>query len=902
MGAINSKDSPEDTAHPFHSPRLEGRPLLGRFHPHLHHDYSGSHTPRPFPTAPVTELVKEARYAIINALDTSLTRDELGSPEIYLALLLPIVRKYREERKETAAVYCFLLNRWKFLKDAENDLANARLNETRAHACEIVATKVLKAFSMRQLIDVLTYDFSPVRRKSCKDARSRIYLPHFESEPATEPMNAIEIAITGRAKHFLSNPLVQEIVNQIWLGNIVFFATAIDYPETCLNASQQEIRTVTVYDSRNIQFLRLSRLRVPRYKTTFQMVSFSAFIIVYTIVTFAKQAELTAPEVIMDVFALSYTLDEFLQLKESGPTFYFETVWNLFDVPIYIIFLVFMGIRTMGLHDNTKSYGDIAWLLLQVFFGSAFLGFEEASELSELFGAPLMVSANAKEEFMFLFTVKVMEEVKSDALYEFQPPFNIMAGMIVWPCSFVYDSIVVGKVSRNLSVMVLQKQPQYMPVRPAPPMDHSSQYGTIATAASEPVMGGVAKRRYDNAAAAAAMAVSAAALSASESNCSDSMHTSQPETGGGGSVGDFAVDVSNSTSARSEEGDDMRQDIEEEEHRREQLHRLRTDGLQNDLRRQEILSPYFENIRRFRDATMKSHETGDNGQGATNVADTSVYSYYTPAPIGMGTALGVERPRRGSILGYGGQGGRWRHATDATLARTFQGVWPSYDGNQDSMVMNDANRMYIGEDDGLGGLDGSSSEARYWGNTAEGSPMYRAKRSRLENENDIEEVRQMVEVGFAEMRTRMMELDDKLDQVMRAVIALSHDALALGALLVSVPGYEAVPTMDEGAAAASKHHEHEHDWGRHYHHHPDDYDVNALLHYDAHYKRALADTGDARSLWRWGGGGGGGWGGGGWGGGGWGGGWGGGRWGGGGGRWGGGGGRWGGGGGRWGRW
>lgn len=44
-----------------------------------------------------------------------------------------------------------------------------------------------------------------------------------------------------------------------------------------------------------------------------------------------------------------------------------------------------------GLHDNTKSYGEIAWLLLQVFFGSAFLGFEQADEISKLFGAPLMV-------------------------------------------------------------------------------------------------------------------------------------------------------------------------------------------------------------------------------------------------------------------------------------------------------------------------------------------------------------------------------------------------------------------------------------------------------------------------------------------------------------------------------
>ena len=60
MGSIISKDS--DDTRPFHSPETnEGRSLLGR--PYIHrYDYDGAHTPRPFPTAPVTELVKEARY------------------------------------------------------------------------------------------------------------------------------------------------------------------------------------------------------------------------------------------------------------------------------------------------------------------------------------------------------------------------------------------------------------------------------------------------------------------------------------------------------------------------------------------------------------------------------------------------------------------------------------------------------------------------------------------------------------------------------------------------------------------------------------------------------------------------------------------------------------------------
>jgi len=57
MGSINSRETAEDTEQ-FHSPEThnEGRPLLARYF------HSDSGVPRPFPTAPVTALVKEARY------------------------------------------------------------------------------------------------------------------------------------------------------------------------------------------------------------------------------------------------------------------------------------------------------------------------------------------------------------------------------------------------------------------------------------------------------------------------------------------------------------------------------------------------------------------------------------------------------------------------------------------------------------------------------------------------------------------------------------------------------------------------------------------------------------------------------------------------------------------------
>ncbi|KAG0378768.1 hypothetical protein BGX24_002862 [Mortierella sp. AD032] len=726
---------------------------------------------------------------------------------------------------------------------------------------------------MRQLIDVLTYDFSPVRRK---DARSRLYLPHFEGEPSNEPMSALEVAISGRAKHFISNPLVQEIINQIWLGEIVFFSNAIDNPDSCLNASQQEIRTVTVYDNRDIKFLRLSRLRVPRYKTTFQMISFAGFIAVYTFVTFAKEAELTAAEVIMDIFALSYTLDELIQLRDSGPSFYFETVWNLFDVPIYIIFLVFMGLRistfftgslemsdfaydvlacnaillwprlfaaldhyrffgTMlivlrqmlldamlflalstifyigflqafyGLHDNTKTYGEIAWLLLQVFFGSAFLGFEEADELSELFGAPLMVlfvaisvlmlytllisifsqtfsevSANAKEEFMFLFSVKVMEEVKSDALYEFQPPFNIFAGLVVWPCSLIFSSDVVGRISRTLlrffffpelvciwifEVLVLRKQPQYVPVRPGI-VEHEGDYGAISTTSmgkATSVGGGVAQRRLDR--------DNSAAGSSVEAQSSRDNSTSPPAEPGSTDAAIYP----------NPQGPPPTGYLPTVRPTPQELHSLDTNGHDQPTQPtgQEIVSPYFENIRKFRDASknnsMSSESLKSDGENSQERSPYSshpaIYSYQPVAPIGMG----ITRPRQGSVSGYG----RFRNATEMTLANTFQGFWPhQFDESatasghfhqhqqwqqQQANQQHQQHQPYLHQQPPPPDQSQQPPNQR-WFMESESKQLFQQQHA------DNEELTRLVEDRFNEMQIRMDEIESKIDRLMGAIL------------------------------------------------------------------------------------------------------------------------------------
>ncbi|KAI8360641.1 hypothetical protein B0O80DRAFT_208472 [Mortierella sp. GBAus27b] len=638
----------------------------------------------------------------------------------------------------------------------------------------------------------------------------------------------------------------------IWMGEIVFFSNAIDNPQTCLNASRQEIRTVTIYDSRDTKFMRLSRLRVPRYKSTFQMITFSAFMIIYTMVTFARDPQLTLAEVILDIMALSFALDECIELKDSGPSFYFESVWNLFDVPIYLIFVGFIGLRIAALtggstelshfaydflgcnsillwprlfagldhyrffgtmlivlrqmlidamlflalsfifyvgflqafytlHDNTKSYKEIAWLLLQVFLGSAFIGFEQSSNISAQFGTPLMVlfvaisvlmlytllisifsqtfsevSANAKEEFMFLFSVKVMEEVKSDTLYEFQPPFNILAGIVVWPCSLFYSPEVVGKISRILlrvfyfpelvciyifEAIVTKRKQQHLPVRPGP-VKHQQSYDAVPYSSSTsgiPTLKGLGNGQGE------------ARIHTTGDNIESSAIPSILE-GDNESSSSPSPSASNGTGTDSFEGFPTAPMPSSSKQR---LAPLNTTDL-TPTRSHEVMSPSFESICRFRDASRASSTTGQRSrrdpnedcQRCTMCSCRAPTSAPTSAPYGMKTArrLSNAPPLFAQF------------SSDATRPSTFQG----------STLLESVYRMERGSSGHGGGVSVPShlDYHRHHEQSHQHPPQHQL-------EDEAQMPTRLRETEYNDMRTRMDQIESKLDRLMDSIAALA---------------------------------------------------------------------------------------------------------------------------------
>ncbi|MCO5598634.1 hypothetical protein L7F22_052731 [Adiantum nelumboides] len=105
--------------------------------------------------------------------------------------------------------------------------------------------------------------------------------------------------------------------------------------------------------------------------------------------------------------------------------------------------------------------GKILWIMIKVWFGNSYVGFDTAQSLSPIFGPALMVffavmantllltilisllsntfsivAQNAVEEAMYQFACKTVSGISSEALISYAPPLNLLALIVMVPASF----------------------------------------------------------------------------------------------------------------------------------------------------------------------------------------------------------------------------------------------------------------------------------------------------------------------------------------------------------------------------------------------------------------------------------------------------------------------------------
>ncbi|KAF2129448.1 hypothetical protein P153DRAFT_340297 [Dothidotthia symphoricarpi CBS 119687] len=357
---------------------------------------------------PIYNATHAIRTILVQRCETTLSWDQLRSPQVSQFLVKPIQQQIRSDHFSRGALYCLLANCLQFRKEGETNPGNMGVSKTRALICELLAMRLLKEFNTRELIDALSYDFDPLQ--GLEMSRIGTATPggaNWARQARSARISTLEIAIRAQAKKFLAHPLCVQQLEAIWAGTIVFHSAAdslhrkpdtprsrnYDTPESIspgrgpsrrppVKQVQPQLlpaallrRTVTLYDPHDASLFKLSRLRVPRYRNMFSTLSFGIMLGLFLAVLVEKSDDITGLEVLFWFWSAGYMLDEIVGFSEQGFGLYIMSVWNAFDLGILLMFMVYYILRLYGILVPGVGGHQIASMAYNVLGSTAVLLF-----------------------------------------------------------------------------------------------------------------------------------------------------------------------------------------------------------------------------------------------------------------------------------------------------------------------------------------------------------------------------------------------------------------------------------------------------------------------------------------------------------------------------------------------
>lgn len=167
-----------------------------------------------------------------------------------------------------------------------------------------------------------------------------------EEDDPTAPfkhLNALEIAAIADAKRFLSQHVVQKIITGIWNGDIIFWD----------KFSIHTVKKPRFYNSRTAD--PFSRLRVPKYLKAYEVMFFISFLgLYYGVLIEENRDHVTVTESLWYAWFAAFCYDEISEYLDAGSIFYTTDVWNMFDmimIAIGIVFAVLSKSTLLFLHS-----------------------------------------------------------------------------------------------------------------------------------------------------------------------------------------------------------------------------------------------------------------------------------------------------------------------------------------------------------------------------------------------------------------------------------------------------------------------------------------------------------------------------------------------------------------------
>ncbi|KZT39398.1 hypothetical protein SISSUDRAFT_984897 [Sistotremastrum suecicum HHB10207 ss-3] len=467
------------------------------------------------PVYPTIHMIRQVRTIVS---DAPLSRDAILATDLSYTLIRPLEEKYIRIQSEgnKAVVFCFLLNRVQFLRD--QTFATAPVSTTRAMLCEILAIRVLRAnSSLLDLALVMTRTW-PVFNGASDEVLALAKEDAGDDRYQERVGNAIEVAIVGKSKRFIKSPACQTVINAIWSGKCLYQAES----NHSFLADTYKRTPIHLYDPFKAPLLDHYRLKVPAVRSVLEYMNFLILFLLFVITLEAYEPmRLNTIEVVFMVYALGFSLERLAAMQEHGLRVFFSGTWNGFDLVFVTIYFSYATLRIYGVYwDNAWArisgfdilslaaclmfprlafttlssnlmvlsvramliqfvqlmliaafcfagflyalWTQIAWWMLDLWFGLDASGFDNATTFHPVFGPMLMISytclsstllltilvsilshtfstinEDADAEALYRHAVYTIEGVHADAIFSYQPPLNLIALFIMVPAGYI---------------------------------------------------------------------------------------------------------------------------------------------------------------------------------------------------------------------------------------------------------------------------------------------------------------------------------------------------------------------------------------------------------------------------------------------------------------------------------
>ncbi|PSK36186.1 Eukaryotic translation initiation factor 2 subunit alpha [Elsinoe australis] len=419
--------------------------------------YSQNHAiPSAIPAIEVTKIALRLKHQIETVVPCELEEDRVTAA--HSAIVTPAVietaksaGKYGSEHDYSACVvFCLLICKKWFKRQAVLELWDSDMHDVRATACEVIAKRIIEAE------EDFGYLFQEILLK-----RYSIVVDGEETAAA----NVIEKAVDLHAVRVIGSSGYQKCNSYLWRGWLV---QDDEDPSRFVEYKEKASTDYWVHFDPD-------RMRVPMYQNVLQIIISLVYLGLYSgaINTINPAGDLDFVEGCLYIFTAGFLLDELAKFWKVG--YWHLSFWSAFNLTLYALLTVSFITRMIALghpagehvrvHYNTLSYNFLAFsapmfwgrLLLYLdtfrFFGAMLVVLKVMMRESLIFFALLIVvligfaqaflgmdqaddNAVTAASFIFQSLINaIMGSPEFDGFDRFAPPF----GLILY---YIYNFII----------------------------------------------------------------------------------------------------------------------------------------------------------------------------------------------------------------------------------------------------------------------------------------------------------------------------------------------------------------------------------------------------------------------------------------------------------------------------